>query len=159
MTPANDADLPNGRRVMRWPLVIGLAVSIAAVASLGGYDVWFRARDQRLKHAGEALLRAIRVTPILQPVRREYISQSSWATDYNPRWIYHYWLTEDKQVTFQAVKEAFVAACGQNTPDAPYRVSGDEQNHIYIESANCRGHQVLYRLGDDGRSATITVNP
>lgn len=149
---------PARRPFARQPLIITLLVITGLVALLGAYEVWFRTRDQSLKRAGQSLLRSISVAPTLQLVRKEYISGSSWSMDYNPHWVYHYQLNADRESAFITVKQAFVDACGANTPEAPYRVTGEERSRTHVESANCKGHMIRYALDPDGRSATITVN-
>jgi hypothetical protein len=136
--------------------VWALIVAINALSS--GYRYWFDPGDRKTKNKSEAVFNRVVLPPSLQFQSKRYFTNGFWEWDYYPHWIYSYKLTADKMVVYKELEQAFIKACGPNTPEAPARVGGDEEEYTYLDTSCDEKVSIQYHLNDD-KTATIRVSP
>ena len=150
-------------------LLIAVGVLIAPLFSFGlltflldpGYAARFDKRDKELREKAEGVFSKVVVPPVLHFQSKKYITDPFFAIDYNPYWLYQYELKADKKTVYEELEKALIKACGPNTPDDPYSVTGDEaevERYKLLGAQNCEEVDIIYELQDD-KHATIIARP
>jgi hypothetical protein len=137
-------------------IVIAILV-IVPVSALAFDSIWFDNRDKMLRDKAVSTFSRVVVPSALQFQSREYYNSPKWF-DYNPHWIYRYKVIADRKIVYGELKQALIKVCGPNTPETPYKVSGDEKDYSSLGTVNCDGVSIMYNLLDD-KNATITLRP